>query len=66
MAQTGVWKVRKEIFIYSYPDSKAHRIIMVMGLEDKDRVEEKFVIYESRGVYSEEYKELLKDYFTIF
>jgi len=66
MAHAGVWKVRKEIFIYSYPDSKAHRIIMVMGMEDKDRVEEKFVIYESRGVYSVEYKALLKDYFTIF
>lgn len=66
MARTGVWKVGKETFIYSYPDSKAHRVIMVMEMEGKDRVEEKFVIYKSRGVYSEEYRALLKDYLTIF
>lgn len=58
--------VQKETLIYSYPESKPHRTIMVMGFETLAPVEESLVIYESRGVYSALYRDLLKDYLTIF
>lgn len=59
-------KVQKEILIYSFPESKPHRTIMVMGFETLVPVEQGLVIYESKGVYSAAYRNLLKDYLTIF
>ncbi|HEY1061761.1 MAG TPA: methyltransferase [Daejeonella sp.] len=59
-------KVQKEILIYSFADSKPHRTIMVMGFEILVPLEQKIVIYESKGVYSMVYRDLLKDYLTIF
>lgn len=58
-------KVQKEILIYSFPESKPHRTIMVMGYEALVPLEEEFVIYESKGIYSLAYRDLLKDYLTI-
>lgn len=62
----GVLKVQKETLIYSYPESKPHRTIMVLGFEALPALEEELVIYESKGVYSLAYRNLLKDYLTIF
>jgi tRNA1Val (adenine37-N6)-methyltransferase len=59
-------KVQKEILIYSFPESKPHRTIMVMGYEALVPLEEEIVIYESKGIYSLAYRDLLKDYLTIF
>jgi tRNA1Val (adenine37-N6)-methyltransferase len=59
-------KVQKEILIYSFPESKPHRTIMVMGYEALIPLEEEIVIYESKGIYSVVYRDLLKDYLTIF
>ncbi|MDO8993358.1 MAG: methyltransferase, partial [Daejeonella sp.] len=59
-------KVQKEIMIYSFPESKPHRTIMVMGFETLAPVEQSLVIYDSKGVYSAVYRNLLKDYLTIF
>lgn len=63
---SGVLKVQKEILIYSFPESKPHRTIMVMGFETLAPLEEELVICESKGVYSTVYRNLLKDYLTIF
>lgn len=63
---SGVLKVQKEILIYSFIESKPHRTIMVMGFETLAPMEESLVIYESKGVYSDIYRNLLKDYLTIF
>lgn len=63
---SGVLKVQKEILIYSFIESKPHRTIMVMGFEALAPMEESLVIYESKGVYSAIYRNLLKDYLTIF
>jgi tRNA1Val (adenine37-N6)-methyltransferase len=62
----GVLNVQKEILIHSFPGSKPHRTIMVMGFEKLDPVEESMVIYERRDIYSSMYRNLLKDYLTIF
>lgn len=59
-------KVQKEILIHSYPGSTPHRTIMIMGFDALTPVEQSIVIYESKGVYSAVYKNLLKDYLTIF
>lgn len=63
---SGVLKVQKEIFIYSFIESKPHRTIMIMGFETLAPMEDSLVIYESKGVYSAIYRNLLKDYLTIF
>ncbi len=63
---SGALKVQKEILIYSFPESKPHRTIMVMGFERLVPLEQKIVIYDSKGVYSTVYRDLLKDYLTIF
>lgn len=59
-------KVQKEILIHSFPESKPHRTIIVMGYEALVPLEQEIVIYESKGIYSAVYKDLLKDYLTIF
>ncbi len=59
-------KVHKEILIHSFPESKPHRTIMVMGYEALVPLEEEIVIYQSKGIYSAVYRDLLKDYLTIF
>jgi len=62
----GVLKVQKEILIYSFTDSKPHRKIIVLGFQCSVLIEDKLVIYESKGIYSKVYSNLLKDYLTIF
>lgn len=54
------------IMIHSFSDSMAHRKILKIGLQPTDLNLKKFVIYESQGIYSSEYQNLLKDFFTIF
>lgn len=63
---SGILKIQKEIFIYSFPGSKPHRTIIVMGFDTLVPLEQQLVIYESRGVYSAAYSNLLKEYLTIF
>jgi len=66
LSRLGVLKVQKEILICSFPDSKPHRKIIVLGFENSVLIHDKLVIYESKGIYSGVYRNLLKDYLTIF
>jgi len=59
-------KLQEELFIRSFSDSIAHRSIMKFGFGASEPGLHDFVIYEDRGVYSEGYRELLKDFLTIF
>ena len=52
--------------VHSFDDSKAHRKILKMGLNTTELNHDKFVIYESPGIYTSEYQNLLKDFLTIF
>jgi tRNA1Val (adenine37-N6)-methyltransferase len=54
------------INIHSFDDSKPHRKILKIGLNPTELNLNKFVIYEAQGIYSSEYQNLLKDFFTIF
>ena len=58
--------LQKKIFIHSFSESKPHRVVVVYGYEKIAPIEEKFVIYKSVGIYSEEYTNLLKPYFIAF
>ena len=58
--------VQEEILIHSFPDSKPHRTIQVYGFERVKPLVHNFVIYEKAGLYSSGYRNLLKDYLTIF
>jgi len=55
--------LQKKVFIYSFSDSKPHRVVVAYGFESTADIAEKFVIYESIGKYSEQYINLLKPYF---
>jgi tRNA1Val (adenine37-N6)-methyltransferase len=58
--------VKKTTKIYSYKDSEAHRELLALS-RDKTNVEDgQFVIYDSPKIYSQQYQEALKDFFTIF
>jgi len=37
-----------------------------MGLNSKELSHDKFVIYQSQGIYTSAYQNLLKDFLTIF
>lgn len=58
--------VSKTISVFSYQDSEPHREIVFLSLTAEKTTDEKFVIYESPKVYTEQYREVLKDFFTIF
>lgn len=54
------------VSIASYPHSAAHREILVIGTELVKLLNNRFVIYDSPKQYSEQYKQLLQSFFTIF
>lgn len=58
--------INEVIMIHSFEMSIAHRKILKIGLNYLEMKHNKFVIYESHGIYSDEYQKLLKDYLTIF
>lgn len=58
--------LRKKISILSFKDSKPHREILTFGFSVQKEEEKNFVIYDAPKQYSGEYRELLKEYFTIF
>jgi tRNA1Val (adenine37-N6)-methyltransferase len=58
--------IKKTIKIYSYKDSTPHRKIVALSLDKIKADWERFIIYDEPKVYSKQYQELLKDFFTIF
>lgn len=66
LSGNGMLELKTTIFIHSFPESKPYRCILVLSLERRSEVAQKFVIYECQGVCTEEYRTLLKDYLTIF
>lgn len=58
--------LQKKISILSFSDSIPHREILTFGFSRQNVEVKNFVIYNAPKQYSDEYRELLKDYFTIF
>lgn len=59
-------KVKREIMIHSFSESSPHRKILAIGFGVSEPIENKFIIYEEPGIYTSEYRTLLKDFLTIF
>jgi tRNA1Val (adenine37-N6)-methyltransferase len=58
--------LQKKGFIYSFSESKPHRVVVGYSLKEVPVIISKFVIYKSVGNYSEEYINLLRPYFIAF
>jgi tRNA1Val (adenine37-N6)-methyltransferase len=58
--------VTRIVNIHSYHDIEPHREILTVARGKSNARLEKFSIYESPKVYSEQYERSLKDFFTIF
>jgi tRNA1Val (adenine37-N6)-methyltransferase len=59
-------RITGEISIYSFTVSKPHRKILKIGFKTSELIAKNFVIYEKAGIYTSEYRTLLKDFLTIF
>lgn len=57
---------QQTIYIKSFPHSAPHRVVVAYCYMPESPVERELVIYDAVKVYSEPYKELLKDFLTIF
>jgi tRNA1Val (adenine37-N6)-methyltransferase len=64
-ADVGLY-INKLIRIKSFVDKEPHREIIALSPRQYNIREEQFVIYESKGVYTQQYKNTLRDFFTIF
>jgi len=58
--------LQKMVTIHSFEDSESHREIVCLGFKEVSVEMVKFVIYQSKDIYSDEYKMLLKPYFLNF
>jgi tRNA1Val (adenine37-N6)-methyltransferase len=58
--------VKKTMAIYSFKDSAPHREILALSIDKTKADDKQFIIYDQPKVYSTQYRELLKDFFTIF
>ena len=58
--------LRKRINIRSSLIKPQHRSLIALGFDRVQPMEESFIIYESEKLYSEEYRDALKDFLTIF
>ncbi|MES2808950.1 MAG: methyltransferase [Bacteroidota bacterium] len=59
-------KLKQTINVLSYPDSAPHREILVFAFINDRKGDQTFVIYNAPKVYSQQYEEVLKPFFTIF
>jgi tRNA1Val (adenine37-N6)-methyltransferase len=66
IALTVGLNLQKAIDVLSYPDSVAHREILVLTSGDDGKDDEQFVIYNAPKVYSQQYEDALRPFFTIF
>uniref|UniRef100_UPI00404B0627 tRNA1(Val) (adenine(37)-N6)-methyltransferase n=1 Tax=Daejeonella sp. TaxID=2805397 RepID=UPI00404B0627 len=66
MASVPELKIIGEILIHSFAASKPHRKVLKIGFKISEPMVKNFVIYEKAGIYTSEYRMLLKDFLTIF
>ncbi|MBD1392054.1 tRNA1(Val) (adenine(37)-N6)-methyltransferase [Mucilaginibacter glaciei] len=65
LASVGL-HLQKQINIRSFPHDEPHREILIICKKALDFTQTDFVIYSDKKVYSSEYQNLLKEFFTIF
>jgi tRNA1Val (adenine37-N6)-methyltransferase len=64
-AQKGLY-LQEIISIHSFKSDEAHREIIALGRQQNNTAQTSFIIYDAPKVYSEQYQNTLKDFFTIF
>lgn len=60
------WCIQHELYIRSFDHSDAIRIILTLSKRNQVYQREDFVIYEEKGIYTNEYKALLQPFFLNF
>ncbi|SEO31711.1 tRNA1Val (adenine37-N6)-methyltransferase [Mucilaginibacter gossypiicola] len=63
--QNGLY-LKKIITVHSFKYDAAHREILAFGRSNEPLTADKFIIYNEPKVYTEMYRELLKDFLIIF
>lgn len=58
--------LQKTIAIHSFAHTGAHREILILSPLQTKKADERFIIYSDVKVYSDEYRERLRGFFTIF
>lgn len=58
--------VQQTLSVQSLPTKPVSRKAFAIGFEKKNLVDERLVIYQSHGVYSQEYRELAKNFYLNF
>jgi tRNA1Val (adenine37-N6)-methyltransferase len=58
--------LQKTIPIKSFADSEPHREVIILSPSQTKKADEAFIIYQDVKVYSEAYRERLREFFTIF
>ena len=58
--------VQLVVKISSFENSEPHRQLLCFGFKQTLAINEEFIIYKKPKVYSKQYHEVLKDFFTIF
>jgi tRNA1Val (adenine37-N6)-methyltransferase len=66
LVRTNNLYLHKIIYLYSFKDVKAHREIIAFGPMKREFSENEFVIYDEPNVYSKEYRNVLRDFLTVF
>jgi tRNA1Val (adenine37-N6)-methyltransferase len=66
LADSAGLRSSQTISVLSYPDSAPHREILVFALGDNRKNDQTFVIYDQPKVYSQQYEQALRPFFTIF
>jgi len=58
--------LQKIIMIHSFKEDAAHREILAFGKSDVQAIVNKFVIYDEPKIYTEMYRNILRDFLIIF
>jgi tRNA1Val (adenine37-N6)-methyltransferase len=66
LAKQNGLHLQKTISVHSFEYSEPHREMVCFGFEDILAENNKYVIYQSKDVYSDEYQALLQPYFLAF
>lgn len=66
LAKQSGMALTRQINIKSFEDSAPHRELVCFGFSGEETEASEFVIYQSAGVYTDAYKQLLKPYFIAF
>jgi tRNA1Val (adenine37-N6)-methyltransferase len=58
--------IHQIISIQSYPHTAPHREVLALGYHQTEITQQRLIIYNEPKVYSSSYREVLKDFLTIF